>query len=249
MARQVATAYTGANVSLFIGGTLLTNVFGVSWELSQSKRPIYGYNSMYFDAIATGQVLVLGQLYVNYQHPNSLSNTLNKLYNEKKVTSGNNDAYISKREAEILANIKNNIYKENSLNSDLSAEAINEIFNNPRLLTSAEKILGAAYTESMSQYMPNLEIQLRSEPWTTKVRPDQFSSNQGLRQPIDIIITHGDPNLGNQGEKERVASYNISSTIALRNVHFLGESQQIMSDDQPVMEVYKFMARSKETVS
>lgn len=247
MAREVATAYTGANVSLFIGTTLLTNVFGVSWEISQSKRPIYGYNSMYFDAIASGQVLVLGQLYVNYQHPNSLSAVLNKLYKER-ATLRNDFDRISSREAEILANVKNNIYREGGLNSDLSAESINEIFNNPVLLASAEKILSSGINERSTRYYPNLETQRRSEDFAAFLRPDQFSSNQGLFDPIDIIVTHGNPSFGNQAEEERVAHYNISSSVALRNVHFLGESQQIMSDDQPVMEVYKFMARNKESI-
>jgi hypothetical protein len=77
-------------------------------------------------------------------------------------------------------------------------------------------------------------------------RPDQFTKSGGVTNPLNITITYGDPNLANASGG--ITSYMPSSTIILRDVHFIGEAQQVMSDDQPIMETYKFMARSKEVV-
>jgi hypothetical protein len=245
MSREIATAYTGSNVSIFCGSNLITNVFGVSWELSQGKRPVYGYNSMYFDAIATGQVLVLGQLYINYQHPNYLSNLLQQYHADK----GSNDIRsIANSEREILQQLLDNVQNNKGLNSNLSALNVQEIFENPKLLARAEGILSRGQLDSIDIPLPNLLTGERGEEDALYRRPDQFSSNQGLKEPLDIIITHGDPNLGDAMYRERTASYVPSSSIILRNIHFIGESQQVMSDDQPIMEVYKFIARNKQTV-
>lgn len=245
MAREIATAYTGANVSIFCGSQLIVNAFGVSWELSQGKRPVYGYNSMYFDAVATGQVLVLGQLYINYQHPNYLSNLLQKYYADK---GSNNPTEIAKSEREIIKQLVDNVQNNRGLNSNFSALNIQEIFKNPVLLAEAEGILSRGQYDNKDIPLENLLTGERGEPDALYRRPDQFSSNQGLKEPLDIIITHGDPNIGDTIYKERTASYVPSSTIALRNIHFIGESQQVMSDDQPIMEIYKFIARNKQTV-
>jgi len=80
-----ATHYTGANVSIMIGPHLLTQCFGIEWQLSQTKRPIYGYHSQYFDGISNGVVLVTGQLFLNYVHTAYLSTVLQKYYQFQNI--------------------------------------------------------------------------------------------------------------------------------------------------------------------
>lgn len=75
-----ATNYTGANVSIMLGPHLLTQCFGIEYSLQQSKRPIYGYNSQYYDGVANGLVLVTGALHLNFVHPGYLSTVLQKYH-------------------------------------------------------------------------------------------------------------------------------------------------------------------------
>lgn len=109
-----ATHYTGANVSIFIGPHLLTQCFGISWQLSQNRRPIYGYNDQYFSGVADGTVLVTGQLFLNFTHPQYLSTLLNKYYSfnigvRNAIRNGNHNdllSYVSAYDSiEPLANI------------------------------------------------------------------------------------------------------------------------------------------------
>jgi len=269
MAREVATAYTGSNVSLFLGDELIVNAFGISYELSQNKRPIYGYNSLYFDAVSHGQVIVLGQLYINFQHPNYLSSLLVDHFTKK---SGSMNEIINVQN-EITNNLKalsgnseqsKDGYAEDNVLST-SPLLINAIFENKTLFNRAKALLSGG-KEGAKEKLPISDILsagLRSESSSRYSRPDQFTDNSvistkssGSRDPINIVISYGDPgyNPGStpdfiQGDYQNsILAYNPSVNVILKDIHFIGESQQVMADDQPVMEVYKFMARSKEVI-
>jgi hypothetical protein len=64
--------FCGANVLIRIGDMPLLEATGLSLSIQESKRPIYGYSSRHFDAVASGQVLVQGQLIINYVHQDYL---------------------------------------------------------------------------------------------------------------------------------------------------------------------------------
>lgn len=64
--------FCGANVMIRVGNMPLLEATGISISIQESKRPIYGYSSRHFDAVASGQVLVQGQLIINYVHQDYL---------------------------------------------------------------------------------------------------------------------------------------------------------------------------------
>jgi len=292
MAREVATAYTGANVTINIGSDIVANAFGISWELSQNKRPIYGYNSMYYDAVATGQVLVMGQLFLNYQHPNYLSRVLSNYFRSRPDTRALEadegasllPSYMATRSNILARDVMRNTF----INSDGQTRplgiieqvggkarqernlisTLDEIFRDPAF-DSGSAMTGALYNavssirvgedghsyqviESAVREGPvldlpsNLSTTGRRDPAAGYARPDLFTDNHGLYDLVNIVVTHGDPGLNK--EYSGILSYAPSSSIILRGVHFIGEAQQVMSDDQPIMETYKFIARSKETL-
>lgn len=280
MAREVATAYTGANVSLTIGPDLITNAFGISWELSQNKRPIFGYNSMHYDAVASGQVIVLGQLYINYQHPNYLSRVLYDYFQERNpapftaASAGNaygplitnmiSATYDVPLESGLLASRGAGIRQEATYDQVLdalhrdpylaanfgSAFSGGKTVTNRTIVSSEGKGVDQVQTainEGASLGLTqNLSRQGKRDIASIYARPDHFTNNEGLVDQINIVVTYGDPGLN--GESAGIMSYMPSSSIILKGVHFIGEAQQVMSDDQPIMETYKFIARSKETL-
>lgn len=292
MAREVATAYTGANVTINIGSDIVANAFGISWELSQNKRPIYGYNSMYYDAVATGQVLVMGQLFLNYQHPNYLSRVLSNYFRSRPDTlalQNDEGAVLTPSVLSTRSNIlARDVMRNAFINSDGQVRPINiieqvggkarqernlistldEIFRDPSFDSGAAmtgalynsvssirvgeegnsyQVIDSAVREGPVLDLPsNLSTSGRRDPSAGYARPDLFTDNHGLYDLINIVVTHGDPGLNK--EYSGILSYAPSSSIILRGVHFIGEAQQVMSDDQPIMETYKFIARSKETL-
>lgn len=276
MAKSVATAYTGANVSLTIGSALVTNAFGISWEVSQNKRPIYGYNSLYYDGVADGQVIVLGQLYINFQHPQYLSYVLEKYYSElpRDFTTRGNDVFVDKKTQKLInllraydnmgehpgdAAMLDGLFSNPSLQSDMVANLSAGVITNATapdgttsLLANSGGLHGSLSERNLSEADKSSFASNERQPGVVSGgtaslhRPDQFSRAGGVNKPLNIIITYGNPNITSMGNG--ITSYMNSSTVILRDVHFIGEAQQIMSDDQPIMETYKFMARSKEVL-
>ncbi len=62
-------AVTGAQISVYFGThTLVDDATAIQFALTQSKKPVYGYHSQYFDAVAKGVVIVHGRLFVNFIH-------------------------------------------------------------------------------------------------------------------------------------------------------------------------------------
>lgn len=276
MSRSVATAYTGANVSLTIGSALVTNAFGISWEVSQNKRPIYGYNSLYYDGVADGQVIVLGQLYINFQHPQYLSYVLEKYYSElpNDFTSRGGDVQVDGGTQKLInllraydnmgnhpgdAQMLDGLFSNPSIQSDMVANLTAGTITNSTtpdgktsLLANSGGLHGSLSERNLSEddkahFTSNARVRgVVSGGNASLHRPDQFSRAGGVSQPLNIIITYGNPNITSMANG--ITSYMNSSTVILRDVHFIGEAQQIMSDDQPIMETYKFMARSKEVL-
>jgi hypothetical protein len=66
------STFCGANVIVEIEDVPVLECAGVSYSIQESKRPIYGYSSRHFDAVASGQVIVQGSLLVNYVDQNYL---------------------------------------------------------------------------------------------------------------------------------------------------------------------------------
>jgi len=75
-----ADYYSGANITISAGPSILTQAFGINYSVEQMTRPIYGYNSQYFDAAAKGIVQVNGTLYVNFVSPRYLTVTIHHFY-------------------------------------------------------------------------------------------------------------------------------------------------------------------------
>lgn len=285
--RQVATAYTGANISITIGGKFIANAFGISWELSQNKRPIYGYNSMYYDSVASGQIIVMGQIYINYQHPNYLSSLLKSYFSEAVPTDLRTDGFGQTLSRNSSAGSFNTyLNRGGSARQDRNFnEELDDIFNNPALManlgsifTSGQSISGFKnYKEIVDRtqkdskgkviteksnigvfelsdnsasslaFAGNLSSADRRKENIQHLRPDQFTNNGSANvDSIDIVVTHGDPGLNDKSSG--ILSYTPASSIILRGIHFIGEAQQVMADDQPIMETYKFIARSKESL-
>lgn len=60
--------FCGANVVVAVEGLPLLEAAGLQYEMADSKMPLYGYSSRHYDAVAAGQVIVRGQLVVNFVH-------------------------------------------------------------------------------------------------------------------------------------------------------------------------------------
>ncbi len=68
--------FSGAQAHIYIGGILLDEVTSLQWSVQQSKVPVYGYASQFFNEMAKGSIIVQGQLSINFIEPNYLYSVL-----------------------------------------------------------------------------------------------------------------------------------------------------------------------------
>ena len=68
--------FSGANVIINSEGADILECAGISYSVSTSRQPVYGYNSEFFDVMLPGRVIVQGNLIINYVEPNYLEKIL-----------------------------------------------------------------------------------------------------------------------------------------------------------------------------
>ena len=62
-------AISGAQIKVKLqNDVLIEDITAIQYTLTQSKKPVYGYHSQYFDAVAPGVVIVHGRLWMNFIH-------------------------------------------------------------------------------------------------------------------------------------------------------------------------------------
>lgn len=68
--------FSGANVTIKLNDKDLVECAGISYSISNSKQPVYSYESVQFDAVLTGREIVEGRFVINYKSPNYLYNLI-----------------------------------------------------------------------------------------------------------------------------------------------------------------------------
>lgn len=64
--------FCSANVVVEIEGFPILELAGLQFGIAETKQPLYGYSSRFFDGVARGQVLVQGSILLNYVHQDYL---------------------------------------------------------------------------------------------------------------------------------------------------------------------------------
>jgi hypothetical protein len=193
--------YSGSTIVLYMGNKLLLDECAfISYDLQQNKRPIYGYASQYWDAIAKGTILVQGSLGINYFDNKYLFVLLWEAYQQQ-----------------------NNQQQQSPVSKPAGLDQM------------AYLSQLAGYNTLTAKGMADFQVavaQQQSQIWgqSTAIknvpRPDTMPA-------ADIFITYGNNPTGSVG----------STTKRLEQVSFIGETQQIEINGQPIFEVYQFLAR------
>jgi hypothetical protein len=68
--------FSGANIGVWMGSTLLSEAVGIEFSLSQAKRPVWGWASSRYDAVAQGVVQCSGMMYLNFRQAHLLTSLI-----------------------------------------------------------------------------------------------------------------------------------------------------------------------------
>ena len=213
--------FSGANIGVWIGATLISEAVGIEFSLSQSKRPIWGWASQLYDAVSTGVVQCSGMLYLNFRQAHlftSLIDNAHKAINGPETVTplaGEGDideGYMMQEPVETVAAASYGLH-------DLTGGQINSL---KQLYWGGMETDEAAL---INPYANQADIPTGLQPFSA--RPDTHAKG------FDIHIMYGDF-WGKRGN---------NTLRTLYNVHITGFGQTIEIDGKPVLEVYPFFCR------
>ncbi|RKZ07404.1 hypothetical protein DRQ25_11655 [Candidatus Fermentibacteria bacterium] len=228
---QAFSYYSGSQISIWFGDIWVEDVTQISFQYNQEKRPIYGYASQYFDAVAKGQVLIQGNFVVNFREKGYLSYiiaNLPKLEQSLDTTQSGQD-YNEKLKVVrgmVTTHLRNGTFGPGTFTE------IEELAKKDNFWEQAELYENVIWGDGLEDKETPKYI----------ATPDVLQHDDFPRG-FNILITYG--NLGAK-ETYTLQDMTTSTTKALNGVHLLGSSQVIRATGEPVQEAYSFMAKGMD---
>ena len=221
--------YSGSQISIWFGDIWVNDINSITWQYNQEKRPLYGYASQHFDAVAKGQVLIQGSFVVNFRQKDYISfviKNLPALYNDVVAKAQTEKDRWEAIRPIVSTHLRNGTFGP-STNAEIAALAQSENFwEDVDLYERA--IWGELYeTDKLDTETPDV-IQNR-------IKPNGF----------DITVSYGN-NLAY--ESKNLYEVLSSTTKTLNGVHLTGTSQVIQANGEPIQEVYSFFAKDMDKV-
>jgi len=226
---QSFSYHSGSQISVWFGDVWVNDISAISWQYSQEKRPLYGYASQHFDAVAKGQVFLQGSFTVNFRNRDYISfimKELPKLYEDIQAESydgSSSDTWRAIRPA-ISTHLRNGTFGP-STNAEILALAQSDNF-----WETADLYENAIWGELEKDSGMSIDT---ADVMQYNIKPNGF----------DITITYGQIS-----DKEPRSLYDVLSSTGktLNGVQLTGSSQVIRANGEPIQEEYSFIARDMD---
>ena len=262
--------YSGAQVNVYISDVLIDEITGLEVSVQQRKQPIYGYADQLFSKVARGTVMVEGSFSINFKEagylyavlerlkrkndgtrpnfsPHIQANTINQLRKDKTPLKGGAGGGFVRRQN--IEQIKQQQFVDqvtNGKNADgtpLRPEDLIEAyrslsgFSNPVALSSA--LSRASGNNANLEGAEGVFEKFEDKIWSTANRLEADSEGRrgdsNIFDDFTIYVTFGDHNR---------SDYVNHTAKRIDNVHLIGQAQTITINEEPVAEVYRFIARN-----
>jgi hypothetical protein len=223
--------YSGAQITIWFGDIWVDDIDAISWNYTQEKRPIYGYASQHLDAVAKGQVIIQGQLRVNFREKGYLSyiiQNLPKLRENLKTyeKEGTYENIWSSIKPVVALHLKQGTFGPGTLQDIQDLPKREDFFDVAKLY---EEIIWG-----------DLDKRKQKE---TKFKTPDIVQQEIFPKGFDIMITYGDPQAIEPQSTNDLGNSTVKSLIG---VHLTGSSQVIEANGAPIQEMYTFMARDMD---
>lgn len=264
--------FSGAQAAIYIGDVWVDEITSISFQVSQSRRPIYGYASQLFDDVAEGVVLVQGQFTINFKEAGYLWLVLNRhkelqglpdaIYQNTKNTNrrGFLDSPFSARTSDKHQINRQNI--EQIINGEIST------FERNRILTNLAASEGNKTVQESNRRAERRRISASLGGYASESRRAALQKDKGVGSAEGVFETFENAVWASTGsdldmEHRRCddpylnpfdiyltfgdfagTDYDNHTIQRLRDVYIVGASKQVVIDGQPIQEAYTFIARN-----
>lgn len=223
--------YSGSQITVWIGNIMIDDIVSIQWTRSQGKKPIYGYASQQFDAVAKGIVLIQGNFVVNFRQAGYIAMVMSEI---QKI-------YGETTDKQSLSTVNNliGLHLRNGTFGPKTSQELIDLGNSPDF-----GILANEYSRIM--WGPGPEDKIDSPSTGISVSSPYSADVQqqiNLKDGFTIQITYGNTS---GASSNTLNDYMQSTTKTLVGVHLVGESQGIVVGGQPTMEQYDFIARGSD---
>lgn len=234
--------FSGGQVSLYIGDIWVDEITSMSYNVSQSKRPLYGYSDQLYRAVAEGRVLVQGAFTINFKEAGYLWLILDRY---QKLNKQNPGILQPMQEKDRIT--RNNIEERSDIEAVINQEPANAE------IRKIQDTLAALYTQkniaaqtgfasstgtagAAEQIFEVFEDLVWGQDSNVDIDTiDHRRVDDSRLNPFDIYLTFGDYQDGNK------QNHTVRHIV---DVNLMGTSQQIVIDGQPIQEQYSFIARN-----
>jgi hypothetical protein len=248
--------FAGSQISIYIGDVLVDEINRIEFSVQQTKKPIYGYASQYYDAVASGQVLVTGSFNINFKEAGYMYLVLKRYLDTIGSLEGGEvsplpqqiagEENVSVENAKILRrNIERIIAdevteqkkeaEESGLANPLQATDKFEFYKQLAALPDAEfENMAEVFEDVLWQNSSTQGENLGNIIKSTNLELDQALRRADQFPGFTIWVTYGDIN-------NPIANHTIKK---LTGVHIVGSGQVIEISGEPIFEQYQFLARN-----
>jgi hypothetical protein len=246
--------FSGSQCFLYVGDVWVDEVTSLSYQVEQSKTPIYGYASQMWDDVAAGHLIVQGQFTINFKEAGYLWAILRRY---KQISGLNTGMPFTKDDDRLLA------VGEGSTHTmpDLMNKKGDRVGSNGTRFSRAtiERICNGEITRqerfdfyhNLVGYATMNSKRPRDKAFEDIVEAfeDQVWNPHGsnldlinqLRRPddnrfdgFDMYVVFGNYSMPG-------ANHTVQKII---DVRLLSQGKQIVADGQPIQEYYSFIART-----
>lgn len=78
--------FSGSQINIMLGDVVIDSAVGISFNVQQTKTPVYGYASQYYKFVANGHVLVQGNLTIAFKETGYLMYPIQRLLQNQAIT-------------------------------------------------------------------------------------------------------------------------------------------------------------------
>ncbi len=257
--------FTGSQITLMMGDTLVDNVVAVDYTAHQRKSPVYGYASQYYTFLSKGHVLVTGSLTVAFKEAGYLLWPIKRFVDQKASSQWTSPRYSRDQDGNLVKGYDFN-------NSDGTFTTAAEAAHNHRIMrNNVEQVMEYSHTQQLNRAggfwkelaaLPDNKFEDWAEQFEDAIWYGSDTKNAMMRDrlfsgnlPENFLISNEDmmshrradqyPNVDIwivYGDMNRPAANH--TVKKLLDVSFTGQSQVIEVSGEPTYEQYSFIARN-----
>jgi len=90
--------FSGSQINIMLGDVVIDSAVGISFNIQQTKTPVYGYASQYYKFVTNGHVLVQGNLTIAFKETGYLMYPIQRLLNNQVNTKNLDYSDLAKQE-------------------------------------------------------------------------------------------------------------------------------------------------------